>query len=334
MTKRELRKLLTPLFPILDVVLSPFTLLASLLLFAIRKAGIAHMRLSKTIFKRVGVFPILNHYYEPLFDDRQLRLPLDRDRPLPGIDWNEREQLALLESFHYQDELAAIPYDKPTGERAFYYGNPSLGPGDAEYLYCMVRNFRPRRIIEVGSGYSTLMALQALRQNRLEDPGAVGVQTCIEPYEMPWLEKTGVSVIRRVVEAVDLDLFRSLERNDILFIDSSHMIRPQGDVVFEFLEVLPLLKPGVVVHVHDIFSPRDYTKRHVVDEVIFWNEQYLLEAFLTCNERFRIIGALNYLKHHHPERLNARLPLLSLYPGSEPASFWMIKNDPKVNSQQ
>lgn len=326
MTKRELRKLVTPLFPIADVLLSPFTFLASLLLFGIRKAGVAHMRVSKEIFKRVGVFPILNHYYEPLFDDRQLKLSLDRDRTLPGIDLNDKEQLTLLDSFHYQEELAAIPFAKPAGGPAFYYDNPSLGPGDAEYLYCMVRQYRPRRIIEIGSGYSTLMAQQAVLQNRKEDPAYDCIQTCIEPYEMPWLEKTGVEVIRKVVEAVDPALFASLGRNDLLFIDSSHIIRPQGDVLFEFLEVLPLLGPGVVIHVHDIFLPRDYTKRHVVDEVIFWNEQYLLEAFLTCNDRFRIIGALNYLKNHYSERVYARLPLLKRYPAHVPASFWMIRN--------
>jgi predicted O-methyltransferase YrrM len=327
MTKRELRKLVTPLFPIVDVILSPFTFLASLLLFGIRKTGVAQMRLSKQIFKRVGVFPILNHYYEPLFDDRQLKLSLDRDRVLSGIDWNDKEQLTLLEGFRFQEELEAIPFGKPAGGGpAFYYDNPSLGPGDAEYLYCMVRHFRPHRIIEIGSGYSTLIAQLAVRQNRLEEPAYVCIQTCIEPYEMPWLEKTGVEVIRKVVEAVDPALFTSLGRNDLLFIDSSHIIRPQGDVLFEFLEVLPMLQPGVIIHVHDIFSPRDYTKRHVVDEVIFWNEQYLLEAFLTCNDRFRIIGALNYLKNHYPGQVYARLPLLKRFPAREPASFWMIRN--------
>ncbi|HMH24182.1 MAG TPA: class I SAM-dependent methyltransferase [Puia sp.] len=326
MTKSELRESLTPLFRILDILLSPFTLMASLLFFSIRKMRVAKMPLSKMIFKKVGVFPILDHYYEPLFNDAHLRFPLDKDRNLPGIGWNEAGQLALLNDFHYQEELDAIPFDRPADELQFFYGNPSLGPGDAEYLYCMIRHFKPGKIVEIGSGYSTLIARQAIATNRSADAGYQCAHICIEPYEMPWLEKTGVEVHRKLVEEVDLSLFRSLGKNDILFIDSSHMIRPQGDVLFEFLQILPSLQSGVVIHVHDIFSPKDYTRRLLVEDVLFWNEQYLLEAFLTCNDQFRIIGALNYLKSHHPEEMYSRLPLLRKIPSHVPASFWMAKN--------
>ena len=141
---------------------------------------------------------------------------------------------------------------------------------------------------------------------------------------MPWLEKTGVQVIRKLVEEVHLDLFKSLGENDILFIDSSHIIRPQGDVLFEFLEILPTLQKGVVIHVHDIFSPKDYTKEHLVENVMFWNEQYILEAFLTCNQEFKIIGALNYLKNHYPQEMYAKLPLLDKKKDHVPGSFWTL----------
>jgi predicted O-methyltransferase YrrM len=326
MTKTELRASLTPLFRILDILVSPFTLLASLLFFCIRKMRVANMPLSKFIFKKVGVFPILNHYYEPLFDDRILRQPLDRERPLPGIRWNDQEQLALLKKFHYQDELSSIPFDRTGTDLSFYYNNPSFGPADAEYLYCMIRHFKPGKIIEIGSGYSTLMAQQAIKKNKSEHSSYQCTHICIEPYEMPWLEKTGVEVIRKVVEEVGLSLFELLGKNDILFIDSSHMIRPQGDVLFEFLEILPTLSPGVIIHVHDIFSPRDYTQQHLVKDVLFWNEQYLLEAFLTCNDQFRIIAALNYLKNHYPEEMFEKLPLLKGRPAHIPGSFWMTRN--------
>jgi len=325
MSKRKLRKVLIPFFRIMDILLSPFTLLAAVLLWAIRKIGVSDMRVSRSIFSTVGVFPIRDHYYEPLFNEKYLKLPLDRQRPLPGIEWNSSGQLELLRSFHYQDELAAIPWDKPGDDLTFFYDNPSFGPADAEYLYCMIRHFRPAKVVEIGSGYSTLIAQQAIKANSLEQPSYRCKHTCIEPYEMPWLEKTGVEVIRRVVEETDLSLFRSLGRNDILFIDSSHMIRPQGDVLFEFLEILPILQPGVIIHVHDIFSPRDYTRRHLVDEVLFWNEQYLLEAFLTCNGQFSIIGALNYLNNRYPEDMHSRLPLLKTHPAHVPGSFWMVR---------
>ncbi len=324
MTKKDLRILLTPAFPILDVLLSPFTFMSSILLLAIRKIRISHMPVSKWIFKKVGVFPITDHYYEPLFNDKHLRLPLAKDRHLPGIDWNDNEQLSLLASFSYEEELAAIPIEKPAKDFLFYYDNPSLGPGDAEYLYCMIRHYKPARVIEIGSGYSTLMAKQAIEKNVSENSSYQCEQTCIEPYEMPWLEKTGVEVIRKRVEEVDLSLFKSLGKHDLLFIDSSHMIRPQGDVLYEFLEILPVLASDVIVHVHDIFSPRDYTKKHLVEDVLFWNEQYLLEAFLSLNKQFRIIGALNFLKNHYPEKISSKLPLLRTHPHHEPGSFWII----------
>ena len=326
MAKKDIRRLLTPFFPALDVLLSPFTLLSSLLLFVIRKIRVSNMPISKKIFRTIGVFPISNHYYEPLFDDRKLKLPLERDRHLPGINWNDKEQLLLLEQFNYQDELVIIPEKKQANIESFFFDNPSLGPGDAEYLYCIIRHFKPKRIIEIGSGYSSLMAQLAIKKNSQENSVYKCEQVCIEPYEMPWLENAGMEVIRKLVEDVDISTFASLDENDILFIDSSHIIRPQGDVLFEFLEILPSLSAGVIIHIHDIFSPRDYTKKHLVDEVLFWNEQYLLEAFLSCNNQFTIIGAVNYLKNHYPDKINSKLPVLKKNPHHVPGSFWIRKH--------
>jgi hypothetical protein len=140
---------------------------------------------------------------------------------------------------------------------------------------------------------------------------------------MPWLEKTGVTVIRERVEKVDKALFLELSENDILFIDSSHIIRPQGDVLYEYLELLPNLNKGVIVHIHDIFSRRDYLKQWIVDEVKFWNEQYLLEAFLTGNREWKVIGALNYLHHSYFDKLKQTCPFLTKE--REPGSFYIQK---------
>jgi hypothetical protein len=129
--------------------------------------------------------------------------------------------------------------------------------------------------------------------------------------------------MRQKAEHVNKAVFAELEKDDILFIDSSHIIRPQGDVLFEVLEILPSLNPGVIVHFHDIFSPRDYLKEWVMDEVKFWNEQYLLEAFLTCNRDWKILGALNYLHHNHFEALRAKCPFLAR--DREPGSFYIQK---------
>jgi predicted O-methyltransferase YrrM len=271
---------------------------------------------------RVGVFPLLDHYYEPQFVTGELRIPLSEERSLPGIRWNIEGQLDLLDQLRFADELTGIP---ATGDEPdqFRMKNGSFESGDAEYLYQIIRLIRPRRLFEIGSGYSTLVAMRAIRRNREEDASYDCKHICIEPYEMPWLERTGVAVVRKRVEDLDVALFSELRSDDILFIDSSHVIRPQGDVLFEYLELLPTLADGVIVHIHDIFSPRNYPPLWIVEDVKFWNEQYVLEAFLSNNHDWRIIGALNYLRHNHYDRLKAVAPYMT--PDREPGSFYIQK---------
>jgi hypothetical protein len=161
----------------------------------------------------------------------------------------------------------------------------------------------------------------ALQENRKE--AAACEHVCIEPFEVPWLDAEEVTVLRRKVEEVDLEIFGQLEDGDILFIDSSHIIRPEGDVLFEYLEVLPSLNKGVIVHVHDIFSPRNYPEYWLVNRVRFWNEQYLLEAFLSNNDSWEIVAALNHLHHDYPDDLKEVCPFLR--PDLEPKSFYLRK---------
>jgi len=308
--------------PLADAMLAPLVYPAAFLLKMIRMAGIHRMPYCRKGLMQIGVLPIRNHYAEPLFDSRTLVRPLEQERHLPGIDWNVAEQLNLLKSFCFNDELEGIP-DSKTDELAFHFNNIAFESGDAEFLYNLIRLKKPARIFEIGSGYSTLLAIKAIDKNKKELPGYVCKHLCIEPYEKPWLEKTGVTLIRQRVEEVDRAIFSALKANDILFIDSSHVIRPQGDVLFEYLELLPTLNAGVIVHVHDIFSPRDYPEKWIKDEIRLWNEQYLLEAFLTGNRDWKIIGALNYLYHNHYEQLLAKCPYLTR--GAEPGSFYIQK---------
>jgi hypothetical protein len=310
------------LLPLADVIAAPIVYPAALLLKLIRMAGVHRMPFCKKALLQVGVFPIRNHYFEPLFDCKSLRTPLGGERNLPGIDWGVAEQLDFLQSFRFKDELASMLSLEPVAF-SFCYDNNSFGAGDAEFLYNLIRHKRPARIIEIGSGNSTLMARQAINKNKEEIPGYACEHICIEPYEISWLEKTGVTVIRERVEDVGLGFFSTLGENDILFIDSSHVIRPQGDVLFEYLELLPTLNVGVIVHIHDIFSPSDYPKEWICDEVRLWSEQYLLEAFLTGNRDWKIIGALNYLHHNHFEKL--RETCVRLTHDLEPGSFYMQK---------
>ena len=280
---------------------------------------------SDEIFMQEGILPVADHYYQPLINPKKhLTKSLRDDRGLPALDLNVAEQLSLLGTFHYNEELLKFPLHKKE-ERRYYYENGWYTAGDAEFLYNMIRHYKPHRIIEIGSGYSTLMAVAALQQNNAED-GSIAEHFCIEPHEQPWLEQTGVTVIRKQVETLDQSFFLQLEANDILFIDSSHMIRPQGDVLFEYLEILPILKAGVIVHVHDIFTPKDYPEEWIYQKHLLWNEQYLLEAFLSFNSAFRVIGSLNYLAHHHKQALDDKCPVFATQAGKEPGAFWFIKN--------
>ncbi len=317
-----MKRLARALLPIVDFLLAPFVYPSALLMKAVRRAGVHRMPRCKRALLQMGVFPIRDHYYEPLFDGRKLNRPLDRARELPGIDWNIAGQLDLLSHFRFGNELKDIPASK-TADLAFHFNNGAFEAGDAEYLYNLIRLKKPARIVEIGSGFSTLMAIRAVKRNQADNPGYQCRQLCIEPYEKPWLERTGVTVLRQRVEDAGKGLFAELAKDDILFIDSSHMIRPQGDVLFECLELLPALQTGVIVHVHDIFSPRDYPREWLVDEVKFWNEQYLLEAFLTCNRDWQVIGALNHLHHDHFQRLREKSPYLTQE--NEPGSFYMQK---------
>jgi predicted O-methyltransferase YrrM len=320
--KANIRRAARRLIQSTDLLLALLTYPAAWLLKIIRRTGVQRLPHCRRALMRVGVFPLLDHYYEPQFAADKLRIPLSEERLLPGISWNVEGQLDLLDQLTFSDELTGIP---ATGDEPgqFYMKNGSFESGDAEYLYQIIRLIRPRRLFEIGSGHSTLAALRAIRKNRDEDATYDCKHICIEPYEMPWLERTGVQVIRKRVEDVGTALFSQLRNNDILFIDSSHVIRPQGDVLFEYLELLPTLADGVIVHIHDIFSPRNYPPLWIVEDVKFWNEQYVLEAFLSNNHDWRIIGALNYLRHNHYDRLKAIAPYLT--PDREPGSFYIQK---------
>lgn len=320
-----MKTLLKSLLPLIDLIASPFVYPAALLLKLVRRAGVERLPFCKRVLLSVGVFPIRNHYYEPLFDHRVLKQPASPDRSLPGIDWNSDDQIKLLESFLFNTELETSLIDEAGMECGFRFNNYAFESGDAEFLYNLIRLKKPARIFEIGSGQSTLVARKAVQKNREENPEYNCNHLCIEPYEMLWLEKTGVKVLRQRVEELSPEFFAELEADDLLFIDSSHMIRPQGDILFEYLELLPSLKNGVIVHVHDIFSPRDYPRKWIADEVRLWNEQYLLEAFLTNNRQWKILGALNWLHHNHYDKLRAKCPFLTS--DREPGSFYIQKKN-------
>jgi hypothetical protein len=309
---------------IVDIMIAIFALPAGMLLRRARRAW-AHVPLTRRVLRIAGVFPLREHYYEPVVFAENLRRPLEQERFIPGLDLNVAEQIELLGGLRYGSELLEIPLQKDAKatDRSFYFYNGSFEGADAGFLYSMIRRFKPKRIFEIGSGHSTLMARRAIERNRSEDPGYNCRHLCIEPYEQPWLEETGAEIFRQRAELCDPSLFGALESSDILFIDSSHVIRPQGDVLFEVLEVLGRLKSGVLVHIHDIFTPRDYPEEWVLRDQKLWDEQYLIEAFLAYNGTFKIIGALNCLNRNHHQALLEACPVAGSGANVEPRSLWM-----------
>ena len=304
----------------LDIVASPFSLLAVLWLKPV-SILIRFLPFHNRLFMKVGLLPVRDHYYQPLINPaKHLTKSLREDRNLPGINFNIKEQLVILQSFNFNKELEKFPLKKEGGNLDYYFNNGSFESGDAEFLYNIIRVKKPGKFIEIGSGFSTLIANKAIQKN---ENGCKHI--CIEPYEVKWIEKLDVEVIRKRVEDIDLSIFKSLEKDDILFIDSSHIIRPQGDVLLEYLEILPQCAPGVIIHVHDIFTPKDYLDDFVFNYHYLWNEQYLLEALLTNNNGFKIIGAVNYLKHHYFNELADKCPILRQQSYREPGSFWIVK---------
>lgn len=315
-----MRKALTLITKTIDLAGAAFAAIfaPALQLLARRRRELSQFQ---KISDRLGIQLRTTHYYEPTY--RLVDLPTDTqvERPLPGITLDASKQLELVNTLRYGAELEQFPVTPP-GPGRFGWLNGMYEFGDGELYYSLVRKLKPRRIVEIGSGSSTLLALAAAARNLAEDPAAKTAITCIEPYENAWLAASGATLMAERVESLDLDIFRSLGAEDILFIDSSHIIRPFGDVNREILEILPSLQPGVLVHVHDIFTPRDYPDSWLRQERRLWNEQYMLEAWLSGNRGVEVVCALNWLKHNHFAELSAAFPLLARNPQAEPGAFW------------
>jgi predicted O-methyltransferase YrrM len=314
--KNTIKKIL----PLIDrALLVPLAISASVFKIFM-KVGSHNLPVCRKLLKSTGIYPIRDHYYQPLFNDSRLTKSLREPRQLPGIDWNIEQQILLLNNLVYASELIDLKLDdKSADPLEFSFNNGNFESGDAEFLYQMIRHLKPQKIIEIGSGNSTKIAHKAVIRNYVET-GIRAVHTCIEPYEMPWLDDLCVDTIRMLVEQCDINMFEELGENDLLFIDSSHIIRPQGDVLAEYLEIIPRLRSGVVVHIHDIFTPRDYLDEWVVEKVLFWNEQYLLEVLLGNTARYEVLAAINYLRHSNYDLLKRVCPYLDEC--REPGSFY------------
>lgn len=176
------------LISVIDIFILPFVYPSALLLKFIRKVGIQRVPKSKNALLNIGVFPIKNHYYEPQFDFRDKKYSFSEERRLPGIDFNIKKQLKFLSKLKFSEEFKELKKYN-TDDVFFDWNSGVFSVGDAEFWYQLIRLKKPRRIIEIGSGNSTLLAIRAVYQNRKENPNYLCKHICIEPYEMPWLEK-------------------------------------------------------------------------------------------------------------------------------------------------
>lgn len=246
--------------------------------------------------------PAADGFYSPIPDPAKIPREFF-DSETAAVDWNvdvQKETLRQLAEFGSEY--------KPIGK------NDMFGRHDAPVYYAMVRRFRPSKIVEVGGGHSTKVAAAACRDN------GAGSITVVDPFIddsfLPDLR--GVEIIKKPVQEAPPDLFAELGENDILFIDSTHVSKTYSDVNYLILEILPKIRPGVLVHFHDIHLPKPYPLEWMTEYGLFFNEQYILQAFLYKNPDFEIIAALKYMGNAHPDLLRA---IRGEPPGG--ASFWI-----------
>lgn len=281
---------------------------------------------------RLGLQVVPKNYYSPIPDVKALPPDVwDRRSALRGIHFDLDEQLAWIDRELADGMREFSAPDGPTGREGEYWlDNASYGRVGADLLHGVVRALKPRRIVELGSGFSTLIMAAACERNRAD-----GVQTQLRAFDpfssvaKPSLP--GLAELQPVqAQDVPLDVFASLEAGDVLFVDTTHTVKLDSDVNRIVLDVLPALAPGVFVHVHDIFLPYQYPRRWAEDSGFHWTEQYLLQAFLAGNRDFEVLAATFALCRERPEAMRRLVP--SWREGAEASAFWIRSRSDRSDS--
>jgi hypothetical protein len=268
------------------------------------------------------------HYYSTVVsinDIKKRELEIWKNVELeevPGINLNTEKQITLLNSLvRFYFELPFKSEKQP--DLRYHFENNYYSYSDGIILYSMIRHFKPKRIIEIGSGFSSANILDT---NQLYFNNEINI-TFVEPYPEARLnsimlqeDKKNTTIIKSEVQLVPLKIFKTLQSGDILFVDSSHAVKTGSDVNFILFEILPVLQPGVLIHFHDIYYPFEYPKEWVLDG-IGWNEAYFLRSFLMHNKKFEILFFTDYLHLHH-KRAFSKLSLAKTGSGS---SLWIKK---------
>jgi len=267
------------------------------------------------------------HFYSPIPDINYIRsqrnnIFITNKLSCTGIEMDPDKQLSLVEKFESYYGQFPFPENERKGIR-YYLKNPYFGHGSSIVLYSVLRHFKPRQIVEVGSGFSSAVMLDV---NDLFFSGGIKL-SFIEPYParlyslMNEKDKASHDIFVDVVQNVPRSAFSELNENDLLFIDSSHVAKVGSDVVLLITEILPLLKKGVIIHIHDIYWPFEYPENWVLSGKA-WNEAYLVKAFLQFNTSFEILLFNSYLTLHHREHMKKYLP--SFIPDGG-GSLWIRK---------
>lgn len=271
------------------------------------------------------------HYYSPLPDMKKTRKNLARWRQessMPAVQMDLDNQLSFIKQLKaFSSECDDLPSFHEVTEAGYGMG---YGEVEAHFLHCMIRYLKPRLVIEVGSGVSTYFALNAMDMNAKDSKPTLAEMQCIEPFPTKKCEtlesEKRITLLAKEVQDVPVSFFERLKERDILFIDSTHAGKIDSDVYFIYLEILPRLKPGVVVHIHDICFPflTCQPEHPVFPLSMLWNEGALCQAFLAFNDAFEILMCQSYLHYKQPCAIG---DLLSVYDLKRhfPSSLWLRK---------
>lgn len=244
-------------------------------------------------------------------------------REIPGLDLNIDYQLELLKNFTDYDGSYNLNKNK-SDNRRYYYNNFSFRLSDALILYYMCRHFNPAQVIEIGSGYSSALMLD-IKESFLNNMNL----TFIEPYPSTLNRLLRINdlnncvIIQKKIQDVSLEIFDELERDSILFIDSSHVLKIGSDLSTIVFSIFPRLKPGVLIHIHDVFWPFEYPEK-MISEGRIWNEIYFIRSFLQFNNSFEIVFFTSFLEQMHRDKINK---IVKNHSEGSGASLWLRKKN-------
>jgi methyltransferase family protein len=293
------------------------------------RAAISAYRGLRRATSKVGLQVVAKTFYSPIPDlDTLPAGTFERRSELPGLTWDLDAQLRFVDECLGPAMRAFRPPLTADGNRWQYVPAESYSLADSTLLYAMLRTLRPHRVVELGSGQSTLVSAQAARENAAE-----GERLELEVYDpYPGVvteELPGLARLERLAaQDVPMAAFERLSADDVLFIDTTHTVKLGADVNFIVLEVLPRLADGVLVHLHDIFLPYEYPRTWLEDFGLYWTEQYLVQAFLAFNARYEVLVALHALQRDRREQMSSVLTPAALdWPGG---AFWIRCTSPSA----